>query len=64
VTSGGQLAEAGPEQPIAVLAEVGSVFFLYGHGYCLVELNDDVEASSTSSPGSPCCPGPTSREGG
>lgn len=40
VTPAGQLVEAGPEQPIAVLAEVESVFFLYGHGLTLLSRVD------------------------
>ncbi len=44
VTADGELAEADREQPIAVLAEIGSVFFLLGCGYYAVELDTDLEA--------------------
>ena len=44
VTADGELAEADCEQPIAVLAEIGSVLFLLGCGYYAVELDTDLEA--------------------
>lgn len=40
----GELNEAGADQPVAATAEIGSVVYLLGHGYYLVELDCDLDA--------------------
>src|SRR6266540_3793363 len=40
----GELAEAPADQPLMATAEIGSVVYLLGHGYYLVELDCDLQA--------------------
>ena len=40
----GELTEAPADRPVAATAEIGSVVYLLGHGYYLVELDCDLDA--------------------